>query len=421
MSPSRRPDPGTLFMPILSVKERFGTGRRPGAWLVVFAFGAACPQAVAGPVPAQPSGSEATIATPVAVFEADQRTVLDGNKLKLSAYIGTLSTGNGGPVCSAVCLGPDMIATASHCLYGTSAAKGPALGDITFATSAEPQQRANIAGGETAMQSQNIISGTTRLNVQPPIDAVNDWAIVRLAAPVCRSGGLALHEATAAEREGMSVEQPLYQVAMHRDLPDTDLRYDGPCALKRDFPQAGADLISRDFTRPDAILFHHCDTGPGSSGSPMLVDGDNGPEIAAINIGTYVISRSVVEARAGDAADKSTPIANTAIATRQFAAAVADLGARDLLSTPAEVLRLELRLKALGHLRGPAEGRLTPGLRSAIESFEVQMGRAPAGLASRAILTAADAQAEANQSAVLPAFARTKPLMRASGAAARTR
>lgn len=365
--------------------------------------------AMGGAYHAAPLRSATPLAIPVAVFEHDNRIKLDQSRTVFSAYIGTLRISRSSPICTAVCLAPDIVATASHCLFGTSAAKGPSLTTVTFATADRPSEAVAIAGAATASQRQNVVSGTHQLNVQPPIDAVNDWAIVRLASPVCHKGGLELDmSAQAGPASGApsaGAVTPTYQIAMHRDLPDTELRFDGPCQMLSTPAEVDAESIARDFTRLDAVQFHRCDTGPGSSGSPMLTDGTNGPRITGINIGTYVIAHAVIGARAGDEQNKSMPVANTAIAARHFAPAAAAFAARPLLATRDEFVTLELRLKTLGLYREVARGRLTPQLETAIAAFETRLGLPQTGIASSAILAAAEAAVERQTAAAMPAFA----------------
>ncbi len=286
---------------------------------------------VASELAAQPSLSSRldrvhSAAVPVAVFEADNRRPLDPSKhLDMSRFIGLLRV-NGAPVCTAFCVASDMIATASHCLFGTTAMKGPALDTVTFSTAAS-EAASSIAGNTAAVQRHNIISGTRHLSVSPPIDAANDWAVARLASPVCQSGGLPI-ASDAGENANSGPAKPLFQIAMHRDLPDTELRYDGPCATLPNREDLNDDLRARDFSGLDQLIFHRCDTGPGSSGSPMLVESPEGPHVAGINIGTYVISHTVVGARAGEEPNQSLPIANTAVKSSSLVQAIEDLHAR---------------------------------------------------------------------------------------------
>ncbi len=266
-------------------------------------------------------------ASPAAVFGTDDRRPLIKADAALARKIGTLASSETGAYCTAFCVAPDVIATASHCLFGTSNSSAPKLKNLQFrlASASAPSPATPIEGCATASQSKNVISGTTRLAIMPPISAAQDWAVVRLATPACTSGGLTLSEKPAAEIREAAARGEIYQIAVHADLPDKKLRRGGPCAVSTSFPGADEAAISRDFATPDAILFHTCDTGGGSSGSPLLIDTPDGPEVAGINVGTYVLSRNVTTEQDSQPASISEPIANTAIWIAAIAGAVAQL------------------------------------------------------------------------------------------------
>ena len=89
-------------------------------------------------------------------------------------------------MCTAFCVRHDVVATAAHCLYRTSGERPPRLADFWFLRNYDAVRdicRTSPATA-TARPSVNVISGSTRLNVHPPIDATRDWALVRLAQPV---------------------------------------------------------------------------------------------------------------------------------------------------------------------------------------------------------------------------------------------
>ena len=269
-----------------------------------------------------------------AVFGRDDRATLTGADKDLQDKIGTLVSSQNGAFCTAFCVAPDVIATASHCLYGTSAAAGPNLKDLSFKTASSGPVSVSspgtpLAGRRTSNQSQAVISGTTRLRIAPPIGAAQDWAVARLEAPACKAGGLRLSERATGDVISAVKSGALYQIAVHADLTDTNLRRGTPCAVHGAFPNADEAAIARDFATPSQIVFHTCDTGGGSSGSPMLIDTPLGPEVVAINVGTYVLSRAVTTSkqsgsRAADPAAESQPIANTAIAIAAIKAALAE-------------------------------------------------------------------------------------------------
>lgn len=272
-----------------------------------------------------------------AVFGRDDRRVLTAADDALQDKIGTLVSSQNGAFCTAFCLAPDVIATASHCLFGTAATSRPNIKDFRFTTARSgPLSPVNagtpLAARRSAALSQTVISGTTRLSVAPPIGAYQDWAVARLESPVCQAGGLPLSPRTPGELIQSSMAGALYQVAVHADLVSSKLHRGAPCAVNSAFPDADAATIARDFANPDAIVFHTCDTGGGSSGSPLLIDGPHGPEVVAINVGTYVLSKAVTTSNtAADqskASPSSEPIANTAIAIEAIKNALTELNAR---------------------------------------------------------------------------------------------
>ena len=98
-------------------------------------------------------------------------------------------------------------------------------------------RRASRAETQSGIR-RNIQSGTSRLRVTPPIDAANDWAVVRLETPVCRAGGIALSQAPREEIEIAAMDGGVYQVSMHRDVSAETLVAGKPCRIAREFPGA---------------------------------------------------------------------------------------------------------------------------------------------------------------------------------------
>ncbi len=248
-----------------------------------------------------------------AVFGSDDRTRITVADQQLKDKIGTLVATDTGAFCTAFCVAPDMIATASHCLFGTEAAPAPKLNRLLFRLAGASASSARLALSRPEMQLRNLISGTKRLATEPPIGAANDWAVATLDHPACTSGGLHLSARTPEAIKAAAARGEVYQIASHADLPDRRLRRAAPCAMQDAFAAANRAAITRDFASPAAILFHTCDTGGGSSGSPLLVDTSDGPEVVAVNVGTYVLSRAVPTAQDARSHTVSEPIANTAI------------------------------------------------------------------------------------------------------------
>ncbi len=249
-----------------------------------------------------------------AVFGRDTRQLLTAKDKSLQSKIGTLVSSQTGAFCTAFCVAPDLIATASHCLFGTEATPAPNLNALSFSLAAQPSVTTSLARSSARASNPNIISGTTRLAVAPPIGAASDWAIARLANPLCSAGGLRTSEKSLVEVDEAAAAKQIYQIAVHADLPDPNLRRAGPCIVRKSFARSTAATIAHDFASPQAVMFHDCDTGGGSSGSPLLIDTPDGPEVVGINVGTYVLSRTVTTSQDANSTPISEPISNTAVA-----------------------------------------------------------------------------------------------------------
>ncbi|MGL4394993.1 MAG: trypsin-like serine peptidase [Hyphomicrobium sp.] len=298
------------------------------------------------PLHAQPSfprdaAHPPAFATRIAVFGADQRSPLKADRQTLARSIGTLHT-RAAAYCTAFCVADDLIATAGHCLFGTAASAAPDLIRTRFVLSDGADARVAFLHRDTIAKAPTALrAGTRRLSLAPPIGAADDWAIARLAKPICSDRGLALadrdSDATPATTTATTATAPreIYHVSFHADLAPARLTIDGPCRVDSASTAAPTARARDDFSTPDRVLLHDCDTGAGSSGSPLLVDGLNGPQVIAINVGTYVLSRMVVRDRTARPAEDRKAIANTAAVAAQFRDAVDDLVLMSKLSRPA--------------------------------------------------------------------------------------
>jgi Trypsin-like peptidase domain len=259
-----------------------------------------------------------------ATFGNDDRAPLTEIDQSFQDTVGTLASSQNGAFCTAFCVAPDVIATASHCLFGTTATPGPKLSSLRFKTARMVARDPKHPGaGLAAPSSSNgktaatLFAGTTQLRIAPPIGASQDWAVARLDAAVCSNGTLKLSDDTPDAIARDAEAGRIYQIASHADLPDSKLHRADACPFPSTFANASPSTIATDFAKRQDVMFHTCDTGGGSSGSPMLRDTPNGPEVVGINVGTYIVSRSVTTAKSSPGQDQDTlvsePIANTAI------------------------------------------------------------------------------------------------------------
>ncbi len=315
---------------------------------------------------------------PVAVFGKDERRRLPPGYRNLARSIGLVYNNKARSVCTGFCVADNVVATASHCLFRTAGERRPRLREFRFVLRALKRQPSSpIAGSTYRNPQQSVVAGSRRLRVEPPIDATRDWALMRLAKPVCRGGVLAMAEQAAGER----TKDELVQVSFHHDFANWKLAYSGPCETLRIGGTIKQARINRDFNSPEALVLHTCDTGGASSGSPILSrDARAGFQVVAINVGTYVQTRMLVEDGKVVRRFKSDAIANTAVAASAFTRTLAKFSRARILHGPNEIRAVQTELKSLGFYGGRVDGSFGPATRKAIQAFFGQPGDETAGL-----------------------------------------
>ena len=303
---------------------------------------------------------------------------------ELTSKIGVLVNSRTHSVCTAFCVGPDTIVTAAHCLFRAGGQQPPNLADITFRPGDE-RTRTHLASTKEGALEPNVLAGSTHLNVRPPIDTTRDWALVRLARSSCKTGALKIGQRTVPEIMQLATTGKVYNVAYHLDLPNRHPMLANRCDVKRSFGVADWPTIAHDFVDADRLLLHTCDTGPASSGSPLLINGPNGPEVVGINVGTYVRSRVVLNGKVRHRFEPND-VANTGVSAEAFGPALAALITGEMLSSANDIRALQERLMARGHFKGRPDGKRGDELKDAIESFERASAMPVTGLATRHLL-----------------------------------
>jgi hypothetical protein len=258
--------------------------------------------------------------TEAAVFGTDDRGALPARHKGLSRSIGLFFNVKVRTVCSAFCVGDAMIATASHCIFKTAGEKPLNPVDFRFGPpNSRPADFARVAGSHDGTAAANVRAGTMHLSTKPPIDASQDWALVRLDRPACRGAVLPVEPAPAPLIVEKAAAGQVFHVAFHRDRLPWKLTYAGHCRMAPAYDKADRNQIERDFRNPDGLLLHRCGTAGASSGSPLLAEGPDGPVVIGINVGTYVQSRVVTQEGTIMFRSKPEAVANTAVNASAFA------------------------------------------------------------------------------------------------------
>lgn len=327
----------------------------------------------------------AAIPAGASVFGPDQRVPLPEALRQTGTKLGVFFDSKSQSVCTAFCVAPDAVMTAAHCLYRTSGEQPLKLNDLSFKLHGTTQS-VKIAGTADGAPEANVTSGSSSLSVRPPIDATRDWAIVRLSQPACNAGALKITAKPVDEVMKLAEKGHVFNIAYHRDLPKWQPMLGTGCTVQRNFTDADWPTIKRDFHEPDQLLLHTCDTGAASSGSPLLVEGADGPEVVGINVGTYVQSKVIMLNGEVLHRFKSDDVANTGVNAQAFQPRVAAFLAADTLASRQEIRKLQDALAVNALYNGPRDGRYGPALQAAIERYERAANMPITGLATNTVL-----------------------------------
>jgi hypothetical protein len=337
--------------------------------------------------PSQTGKSTGSAVRPVAVFGTDDRGPLPAKYKDMREKMGLLFSVRGRSVCTAFCVAHDVVATAGHCLLKVAGERTPRMGDFWFLRNYDAvRDVAHIAGYTKGMAALNVMVGSMSLNVNPPIEATRDWALVRLARRACTKGVLPIRVLPIEQILKEAEAKRIFQIAYHRDYAQWKLAYAQPCGVSRSFEDTEWSTISRDFSDPEALILHTCDTGGASSGSPLLIDTEGGPTVIGINVGTYEQSKVLMQEGKVMKRMKADAVANTAVASSAFAGKLDTFLQAAVLSSPAQVRELQSLLKGRQLFDGKVDGNYGAELRLAIEAYEKAEGLQVTGLATVAIL-----------------------------------
>ncbi len=340
---------------------------------------------------------------PVAVFGKDQRKGLPRNYKKLDRSIGLLHNPRTNTLCTAFCVGPDIIATASHCLFGHRKRNKLYISSFLFklkSRGAKHQLFSKMAGYRRTQSQQYIISGTTHLNRKPPIGAARDWALIRLAQPACRNGWLKTRPLSLGILETAARNNKIFQVAYHMDFRNWQKAYSRSCSIHRSFGGLSWKNIKKHFSSPRSLILHQCDTGEASSGSPLLMDTPDGPVVVGINVGTYQQREVIVKNGRILRRSRFKTIANTGVSAGAFSHKITFLKRAKILTSRQELKRLQSALKQRRLYLGRIDGIYGARTSAAIKIFEQRLHRGTTGLATKQILMALEKSSEVPVSSI---------------------
>ena len=332
----------------------------------------------------------------VAVFGKDTRTSLPKELEFLADSIGLVSSEMARSVCTGFCVGRRTIATAAHCLYRTAGERRPALGTYRFEVGLNPRRSSRIAGFDTGAVGQNVLAGSQEVNIKPPIDATRDWALARLARPVCAGHELVVEDISPTRVHRLAARGRLLHVAYHGDLRDWRLAVVRNCETLAELKEPVRQQIQRAFADSQSLLLHKCDTGQASSGSPLLaIDSERRIRAVALNVGTYLQTRLLVAGNEVRRRFKAAPLGNTAVSGSAFARYIGPFTRAELLVGRNAISELQSTLTQLGYDPGTPDGLYGNRTRAAVTKFARDAAIAGPVLPTEAFLRRLQRAAEA--------------------------
>jgi len=323
-----------------------------------------------------------------AVFGTDTRQDVPSEYEYLSGQIGMIYEPDTQTLCTAFCVAPNVVATASHCLFQPRKGRLPNLFDMSFRLEyRDLSLSSGISGRMAGTPKHRVAVGTTSFGKEPPLSAAKDWALAKLERPICKFGTIRTAPRKTQDLIAASRDRRIFQLSYHWDYTHWKLAYSERCRIRRSFKGIEWRYIRQHFTGADDLLLHDCDTGGASSGSPILMDTTEGAVVVGLNVGTYTRTRLLLSQ--GDVVRRQKPdiIANTAVNARAFAPVIGPLASRTMISSEQEVIDLQKELQARNLYTGPIDGIYGRGTRSAIRAYESLRGQTLTGLPSRLMLT----------------------------------
>ncbi len=346
----------------------------------------------------------------VAIIGKDERQSVPQKYNHISRSIGILipnhSYNRWG--CSAFCVADNVIATNAHCLIRKSDTKQTVdMSDVIFTFPRITPTNNGYAGTYDINYKSNMspILYVAKDNPRLSLYAGNyyenktfrsnshDWAFAKLASPICKQRALKLKDIPVRKLRKASREKKIFMMGFHGDDEMAYQRLSANCRIYS--PRSTRYLppsARRQYSRRRPVIPHNCDSVTGSSGSPILMSTNKGPIVVGINRGSFRYSKYSVlrNTRTGRTVGRPKLVfrseMNMAVHTRAFLKGLERFKTEDLLETIDEFIEVQRLLKRLYLYRGPIDGLMGPGSRSAILRYERKQNLSPLGVPTRQLL-----------------------------------
>lgn len=350
-----------------------------------------------------PAPQTAPLVQKIAVLGKDERTSLPEKYIDVAAGIGILGQhGRVGWSCTAFCVAPNIVATNAHCVV-----KNPTVGrrlDLSRTLFVLPKFK---QGGKASKYKSrisypefvdpkrpalSIYSGNFN-NIRSVSAQGHDWAFVKLTHSVCRGRELQFTQRPIPEIRKAASKKQVFMIGFHGDKKMEERLFSKDCAIRS--PSDRRYFLNtqrRRMLRRAVLLPHTCDAFKGSSGSPILLQTEEGPKVVGINLGSLRYERYQIKKNryTGKIISKKKlkqgRETNMAVQPRAFLEGLARFEKEQLLSSISSLRQLQSHLKKLRYYKGPIDGKFGRGTRSAVIAFEREEKLIALGLPTKELL-----------------------------------
>ena len=316
------------------------------------------------------------------IIGKDDRTLVPAKYEYLARGVGIIHDRAKNLLCTAFCVGPDMIVTNAHCLAhrlnSNSLIEPRDIRDFAYkhmidgvATRVETL-KFNRFGGDGKPQLSVIAGrrprGSGRISGQAWRNSkFEDWAVARLAGRLCAADVLRFADPRLLNDTAALKRLPTFMIGFHLDTWKKDRfeRY-SPCKI--------TNILSR---RKRRLAYHNCDAQPIASGSPIFASTPEGPRIVAIHSSRRMIPRRTSNRRGTRAAAN---LVYMAVLPLEFLPMLPRFESARFLNGVYSIEQLQTALKAAGHHRGAVDGQFGPQTQASIKRFERALGLVPLGI-----------------------------------------
>lgn len=290
-------------------------------------------------------------------------------------------------LCTAFCVGDNVIATNAHCIPYVRIKKRRhirGVRDFAFyltekgAIVHHARLQSNPVG-DAKKPWMSVLSAGGRTSRSWLREKRRDWALAKLARPICAGDVIAFATEKFIRSSSRLRKARAFTIGYHGDKADRLRRY-APCRIRK---------ISG---RGDRYSMNHtCDIFAGASGSPIFAETAEGPRVVALVVGQmwgrrwrqYPNGRKVTIARWKT---------NVGVLPLEFLAKIERFRTAEFTTTAMSMRELQQGLIAGGYLRGKADGLFGPQTRAAIVNVEKQLGLVPLGIPTKRVISHLAAQ-----------------------------